>query len=82
VHVILQIESKVDYLLCPKYVNVLLILLFTIVHLFVDLLLSTPMITTLMWLVFVVVIANMMWFEFDIVVVALMLDQSDPHVFP
>lgn len=81
-HVILQVESKVDYLLCPKYVNVLLILLFTIVHLFVDLLLSTPMITTLMWLVFVVVIANMMWFESDIVVITMTLDQSDPHVFP
>jgi len=46
--VILQIESKVDSLLCSESIVVLLIPLFVVVHLFVDMLLSTPMTATLM----------------------------------
>jgi len=48
VHVILQIESKADFLLYSEYVVVLLVLLWATMHLFVDLLLSTLVTTTLM----------------------------------
>jgi hypothetical protein len=47
-HVVLQIESKVDYLLCLKSIVVRIVPLFIVVHLFVGRLLSTPMIATLM----------------------------------
>jgi hypothetical protein len=77
-HVLLQIESKVDFLLCSKFIVVLFLLpLFINVHLFVNLLLCTPMITTLMWLVSIVVTINLMWFESNLVVATLMFDQSD-----
>ncbi len=45
--IIVQIESKVDYLLCSKFVVVLLVPLFIVVHLFVDLLLFALMIIIL-----------------------------------
>jgi hypothetical protein len=48
VHVVLQIELKVDSLLCSKFVDVLLVPLFVIVHFFADLLLSVLMTATLM----------------------------------
>jgi hypothetical protein len=66
--IVLQIESKVDYLLCLESVVVCIVPLFIIVHLFVDMLLFIALIATLMWLVSIVVITN------------LMLDQSNPHV--
>jgi hypothetical protein len=46
--IVLQIESKVDYLLCLESIVVCIIPLFIVVHLFIDMLLSTPLIATLM----------------------------------
>ncbi len=43
----LQIESKVDYLLCLKSIIVFLAPLFVIVHLFIDLLMFALVTTTL-----------------------------------
>ncbi len=74
VHVILQIESKVDFLLYSEYVVVLVVLLWATLHLFVDLLLSTLVTTTLMWFIYVVVTANLMWSKSAPIVAALMLD--------
>jgi len=45
--VVLRIESKTNFLLCSKYSVVFLIPLFAAMHLFVDLLLSAYMTTTL-----------------------------------
>jgi len=44
----LPIESKVDSLLCSKSVVIFLVPLFTTMHLFVNLLMFTPMTVTLM----------------------------------
>jgi hypothetical protein len=46
--VVLQIESKANFLLCSESIVVFLIPLFATMHLFVDLLLFVPMTTTLM----------------------------------
>ncbi len=48
VQTVRPIKSKVDYLLCSKSIVVFLVLLFVVVHLFVNLLLFAPMIATLM----------------------------------
>ncbi len=63
----LPIESKVDYLLCSESVVIFLIPLFVAMHLFVDLLMSTLVTTTLMWLVYVVVIVDLMLLKYVIV---------------
>ncbi len=47
-HVVFQIESKANSLLCSKFVVIFLVLPSIIVHLFADLLLFAPMTTTLM----------------------------------
>jgi hypothetical protein len=48
--------------------------LWATLHLFVDLLLSTLVTTTLMWFIYVVVTANLMWSKSAPIVAALMLD--------
>jgi hypothetical protein len=47
-YIILPIELRADSLLCSKSIVVLLLLLFVIMHLIIDLLLSGLMIATLM----------------------------------
>lgn len=74
--VILQIESKVDSLLCSKFVVILVVFLFIVVHLFVDLLLSTSMITILMWLVFIDVTAHWMLLKFVVMATKVMWYES------
>jgi hypothetical protein len=56
----LQIESKVDSLLYLEFVIVLLVLLLTIVHLFVDLSMSTHGTTILMCFLYIVGTTNPM----------------------
>jgi hypothetical protein len=46
--IVLQIESKVDFLLCLESIVVLLVPPFAIVHLFADLLLYVLVIATMM----------------------------------
>jgi hypothetical protein len=64
IQTILPIKSMIDYLLCLESIVVFLIPLFAVVHLFAILLLSTPMIVTLMCLTSATIIANMMLLEF------------------
>jgi hypothetical protein len=78
--------------MCSKSIVILLVPLFVDVHLFVDMLLSTPMTMILMWLVFVAmtvdlmllesvdVTTKVMCFEFSPSIVALILNQSDPPI--
>jgi hypothetical protein len=92
VQIIFPIKSKVDYLLCLKSIVIFLVPLFAIVHLFANLLLSTPVITTLMWFISTTVIGNMMllefivmtikvmWYEYAFIVEVMMFDQFDPQV--
>jgi hypothetical protein len=80
--IVLQMESKVDYLLCSEFVVVFLVLLFTIVHFFDDLLLFDPMTATLMWFIFAPMTTNVMWSEFASIFIVLMLDQYDPLALP
>jgi succinate dehydrogenase/fumarate reductase cytochrome b subunit len=68
--------------------------LFIVVHLFVDMLLSTDVIATLVWLISIAMIADLMLFEYDVmtikvmwskyvpILVALILDQYDPFILP
>ncbi len=72
-HVVFQIESKANSLLCSKFVVIFLVLPSTIVHLFANLLLFAPMTATLMWFVTTAMITNLMWFKYAPIVVVMML---------
>jgi len=71
---ILHIESKANFLLCSKNFIVLLVPLLAVVHLFVNMLLSIFVTTTLMWLIFIAMTTP--------VVIILMLDQYDLPIVP
>ncbi len=79
--VVLQIESKVDFLMYSESIVVFTIPLLVAIHLFVDLLLFIPMNVTLMWFISAIIITNLMWSEFAPLVATIMLDQYDPPVF-